>query len=279
MSRKRINPRKALSEGIKYFLLTIGGAVMTIPYLWMLSTSFKQAGTWYNMTLLPEVFSLEHYIRLLSSTQLPLWYVNTFIVAIITTASVAITSSLAGFAFAKYSFKGKELIFMLIISCMIIPNEMLIIPWYTSIAKLKLIDSLAGIISPGLCSIFGIFVMRQFISGIPNELLDAARVDGMSEPGIFWKIILPMAKPATAVVSIFTFLGAWNDFLWPLIVTNSEKMLTIQVGLSRMNATETGADWGGTLAGAALASIPMLIVFLIFQKQIIKGISITGLKG
>jgi multiple sugar transport system permease protein len=264
---------------LQYGLLCIFGMIMLFPYLWMLSTSFKQAGTWYNLSLLPTIFSLEHYIRLISASLLPRWYLNTLLVSAIGTISVTFFSALAGFAFAKYKFVGREVMFALILSAIMIPTEMLIIPWYIGTAKLGWIDSYAGVLMPSLVTTFGIFVMRQFMASIPNELLDAGRIDGVSEFGLFWRICLPMARSALAVVVIFTFLGFWNDFLWPLIVINTQEKYTLQVGLSRLTSLETGADWGGTMSGAALASIPMLIVFLFFQRQIIKGISMTGLKG
>jgi multiple sugar transport system permease protein len=271
--------KKFFIRTVQYLLLSIGGFIMIFPYLWMISTSFKQAGTWYNLSLIPTVFSLEHYQRLLTATMLPRWYWNTIIVATISTISVAFFSSLAGFTFAKYNFRGKQIMFTMILAAIMIPTEMLIIPWYVGAAKLKWIDSFQGMLMPGMITTFGIFVMRQFIASIPNELLDAGRIDGLSEFGLFWRICMPMARPALAVVVIFNFLGVWNDFLWPLIVINSQKLFTLQVGLSRLSSLETGADWGGTMSGAALASIPMLIIFLIFQRQIIKGISLTGLKG
>jgi len=266
-------------EILKYLLLSIGGFVMLFPYLWMLSTSFKAAGTWFNLSLLPTQFSTKAYERLLSSGLLTRWYLNTIIVATVSTASVAFFSSLMGYTFAKYEFRGRDLMFVMILSAIMIPTEMLIIPWYVAIAKLGWIDTFAGILMPSMITTFGIFVMRQFMAGVPNELLDAARIDGVSEFGLFWRICLPLARPALAVVVIFNFLGIWNDFLWPTIATNKEKVYTLQVGLSRLNSLETGADWGGTMAGAALASIPVLIFFLFFQKQIIKGVSLTGLKG
>ncbi|NLG99981.1 MAG: carbohydrate ABC transporter permease [Chloroflexi bacterium] len=268
-----------LGSVAQYGLLMIGGFIMLFPYLWMLSTSLKAPGTWYNLSLLPEQVSFAAYIRLLSSSMLPRWYLNTLIVASIGTCSVAFFSSLMGYTFAKYEFPGKNIMFLIILSAIMIPTEMLIIPWYVGVARLKLIDSYLGILMPGLVTTFGIFVMRQFIASIPNEFLDAGRIDGVSEFGLFWQICLPMARPALSVVVIFTFLGIWNDFLWPLIVSNSEKFYTLQVGLSRLNSLETGADWGGTMAGAALASIPMLILFMFFQKQIVKGVSMSGLKG
>ncbi|MCC7209411.1 MAG: carbohydrate ABC transporter permease [Anaerolineae bacterium] len=272
---RRIQPLKL----IQYALLTTGGFIMIFPYLWMVSTSFKASGTWYNISLIPEAFSVEHYQRLLSSSLLPRWYLNTIIVATVATASVVFFSSLAGFVFAKYSFPGREIMFTLILATIMIPTEMLVIPWYVGVAGLGWIDSIQGILLPSMLTAFGVFVMRQFMAGIPDEMLDAGRIDGVSEFGLFWRICLPLARPAVAVVAIFTFLGHWNDFLWPLIVTNSDNMQTLQVGLSRLSSLETGADWGGTMSGAALASIPMLIVFLIFQKQIVRGMKLTGLKG
>lgn len=276
-----VTPQRRIKRGqrILYVLLSVGGFIMIFPYLWMLSTSFKAAGTWYNVSLIPEQFSVEHYERLLSTSLLPRWYFNTLVVAVVGTISVVFFSSMAGFVFAKYRFFGRESMFVLILATIMIPSEMMIIPWYTGIAKIGWIDTFPGILMPGMLSAFGVFVMRQFMASIPDELLDAGRIDGVSEFGLFWRVALPLARPAAAVVAIFTFLGHWNDFLWPLIVINSDKMQTLQVGLSRLNALETGADWGGTMSGAALASIPMLIVFLFFQRQIINGMKLSGLKG
>lgn len=282
MSGRRATSKRPVFKGLQvmqYSILSIGGFIMIFPYLWMLSTSFKARGTWYNISLIPEQFSFEHYDRLLSTSLLPRWYLNTFIVAVIGTASVVFFSALTGYVFAKLRFRGREIMFVLILATIMIPSEMMIIPWYTGVAKLGWIDSFPGILVPGMLSAFGVFVMRQFMANIPDELLDAGRIDGVSEFGLFWRISFPLARPAAAVVAIFTFLGHWNDFLWPLIVTNSDRMQTLQVGLSRLSQLETGADWGGTMSGAALASIPMLIVFLFFQKQIISGMKLSGLKG
>ncbi len=268
-----------LGQFILYALLSVGGLIMIFPYLWMISTSFKARGTWYNINLIPDKFSLEHYQRLLDTSLLPRWYLNTVIVAVVGTLSVVFFSSLAGYAFSKYKFRGREVMFLMILSTIMIPSEMMIIPWYVGVAKVGWIDSIPGILMPGMLSAFGVFVMRQFIANIPDELLDAGRIDGVSEFGLFWRICLPLSRPAVAVVAIFTFLGHWNDFLWPLIVINSNKMQTLQVGLSRLTSLETGSDWGGTMSGAALASIPVLIVFLFFQKQIVNGMRLSGLKG
>jgi multiple sugar transport system permease protein len=272
-------PRFPLGQMIQYVLLSMGGFIMIFPYLWMVSTSFKARGTWYNISLIPEQFSLEHYDRLLSTSLLPRWYLNSLIVATVSTISVVFFSALAGFAFSKYRFRGREMIFLMILATIMIPSEIMIIPWYVGVAKVGWIDSFPGILMPGMLSAFGVFVMRQFIANIPDELLDAGRIDGVSEFGLFWRICLPLSRSAVAVVAIFTFLSQWNDFLWPLIVINSNEMQTLQIGLSRLSELETGADWGGTMSGAALASIPMLIVFMFFQKQIVSGMKLSGLKG
>lgn len=274
-----VQPGRVFKQALQYFLLALGGLAMVFPYLWMLSTSLKPRGTWYNMSLIPDRISFEHYEQMLGASLLPRWYLNTIIVSIVATLSVAFFSSLTGFVFAKYKFPGRNLMFVAILSTIMIPTEMLIIPWYVGIAQLRWIDSYQGILMPGMLTAFGVFVMRQFMGNIPNELLDAGRIDGVSEFGLFWRICLPLAKPALSVVIIFTFLGNWNDFLWPLIVVNSDNMQTLQVGLSRLSSEETGADWGGTMSGAALASIPVLIVFMFFQRQIVQGMTLTGLKG
>jgi len=274
-----VQPGRVFRQGIQYLLLTLGGVVMMFPYLWMISTSLKPRGTWYNMSLIPEQVSLEHYEQMLSASLLPRWYLNTILISVIATLSVAFFSALTGFVFAKYRFPGRDIMFVAILSTIMIPTEMLIIPWYVGIAQLGWIDTYQGILMPGMLTAFGVFVMRQFMGNIPNELLDAGRIDGVSEFGLFWRICLPLAKPALSVVIIFTFLGNWNDFLWPLIVVNSDNMQTLQVGLSRLSSEETGADWGGTMSGAALASIPMFIIFMFFQRQIVQGMTLTGLKG
>jgi multiple sugar transport system permease protein len=158
-----------------------------------------------------------------------------------------------------------------------VPTEMLVIPWYMMSIELHWTDSYQGIMFPGLISAFGVFLMRQFFTGVPNDLIDAGRLDGFSEFQIFWKIAVPQVKPAIAALCIFTFLGNWNAYIWPLIVTRSEEMRTLPVGIAFFS-TESGSAFHLIMAAAALATIPVLIVFLIFQRQIIKGIVLTGLK-
>jgi multiple sugar transport system permease protein len=275
LRKRRVTPLTLVNYG----LLSIGGVIMLFPYLWMISTSFKQRGTTYNLSLIPEAFSTAAYQALLSASYLPRWYLNSIIIGVISTASVVFFSAMAGYVFAKYRFPGREIMFTAILATIMIPTEMMIVPWYVGIAQAGWVDKLVGVLVPNMLSAFGVFVMRQFIANIPDELLDAARLDGVSEFGLFWRICLPLARPALAVVAIFTFLGNWNDFLWPLIVVNSTSNMTLQVGLSQLTAQEVGKDWSGTMAGSALASIPMLVVFLFFQRQIVRGMKISGMKG
>lgn len=194
MRRAGKRPKVKWFQAFQYTLLSVGGFIMIFPYLWMLSTSFKARGTWYNISLIPEQFSLEHYERLLSTSLLPRWYLNTLIVAVVGTISVVFFSSLAGFVFAKYHFRGREFMFVLILATIMIPSEMMIIPWYTGVAKIGWIDSIPGILMPGMLSAFGVFVMRQFMANIPDELLDAGRIDGVSEFGLFWRISFPLER-------------------------------------------------------------------------------------
>jgi len=192
--------------------------------------------------------------------------------------SVAFFDSLAGFTLAKYRFPGQNIIFVFILSTLMVPTEMLVIPWFILSTNLNWVDTYWGIMFPGVMTAFGVFLMKQFMEGVPSELLDAARIDGVSEFGLFWRIALPLVRPALAALCIFTFLGNWNAFLWPVIITEKMDMRTIPVGLSFFSG-EAGSAWELIMAGASMATIPVLIVFAIFQRQIIKGIALTGLKG
>jgi multiple sugar transport system permease protein len=215
-------------------------------------------------------------------TAFPRWYLNSFIVAVFSTASVAFFDSLAGFVFAKYKFPLKNIIFILVLSTLMIPTEMLLIPWYVmSVDGLfgqTWVDTYWGVAFPGVITAAGVFLMRQFMTGVPNELLDAGRIDGVSEFGLFWRIAIPLTLPAVAALCIFNFLGNWNAFIWPLIITSSRNMMTLPVGLSFFSS-ENGSDWHLIMTGAALSVIPLMTIFIIFQRHIIKGIALTGLKG
>lgn len=269
---------RRLKEGAVYLALLIGGLAMIVPFVWMILTSFKPGPEIFLNKFLPQAPTLSNYAAVLRKVPFARWYLNSLIVASAVTLSVAFFDSLVGYTLAKYQFRGKNVIFIFILSTLMVPTEMLIIPWFIMSNSLNWVDTYWGIMFPGVMTAFGIFLMKQFMEGVPSELLDAARIDGVSEFGLFWRIALPLVKPALAALCIFNFLGNWNAFLWPVIITEKMNMRTLPVGLAFFSG-EAGSSWELIMAGATMATIPVLIVFLIFQRQIIKGIALTGLKG
>lgn len=258
-------------------ILLIGGMGMIFPFVWMISSSLKLPADIYSLQLIPPTFTLDNYRTVLEETKYLRWFFNSLVIAFITTLSVAFFTSLCGYALAKFRFPGQTVIFILILSTLMVPTEMLVIPWYMMSIEFHWTDSYWGVMFPGVISAFGVFLMRQFFTGVPNDLIDAGRMDGFSEFRIFWKIAIPQVKPAIAALCIFTFLGNWNAYIWPLIVIRSDEMRTLPVGIAFFSS-EAGSAFHLIMAAAALATIPVLTVFLIFQRQIIKGIVLTGLK-
>lgn len=279
-----VKPRRRLDIKtlLAYVVLSLGVVVTLFPFAWMVLTSLKGMQEIFNLNFLPAEPTLENYQQVLTQTKFLTWFGNSLLVAGITTVSVLFFDSLVGYTLAKFDFPGKNLIFLLILSTLMIPTEMLVIPWFVGISDLKLSSTTPGayfaIMFPGLISAFGVFLMKQFFEGLPTDLLEAARIDGMSEFGIFWKIAMPLVQPALASLAIFTFLGNWNAFLWPLIAIQKPEFRTLPVGTALFNG-EAGTNWGLIMASSSLAVIPVLIVFAIFQKQIIDGIVLTGMKG
>jgi multiple sugar transport system permease protein len=263
-----------------YSILLFFSIIMLFPFVWMLSSSLKDVTQIYQLKLFPEHPTLENYRYILFSanTKFPQWFLNSVIVAICTTASVLFFDSLVGYTLAKFRFSGKKIVFFLIISTLMIPTEMLVIPWYAMARALKWVNTYWGIMFPGMISAFGVFLMRQFMSTIPDDLIDAARVDGLGELRIFITVVMPLVAPALATLAIFNFIGNWNAFLWPLIAASKPRMFTLPVGLANFSG-EAGSDWHYIMTGAAVAMAPLIFVFLVFQKQIVKGIAMTGLKG
>jgi len=253
---------------------------MIFPFVWMISSSLKDVSQIFTLKLFPSKPTLDNYRYILfsGSTKFPQWFLNSLIVAACTTVSVLFFDSLLGYTLAKFRFPGKKIVFLLIISTLMIPTEMLVIPWYAMSRALKWGNTYWGIMFPGMISAFGVFLMRQFMSTIPDDLIDAARVDGQGELRIFLTVILPLVTPALATLAIFNFIGNWNAFLWPLIVSSKPRMFTLPVGLANFSG-EAGSDWHYIMTGAAVAMAPLVVVFLLFQKQIVRGIAMTGLKG
>ncbi len=272
------SPRYRLGQALVYLLLTLGGIFMVFPFVWMLLTSLKPFFEIFRLTVLPSEPTLANYQQVLTQTNFLRWFANSLLVATATTLSVLFFGSLVGYTLAKLRFPGRNLIFIAILSTLMIPTEMLIIPWYVTSSQFGWIDSYWGIAFPGIITAFGVFLMRQFFQTLPDDLFDAARIDGVSEFGLFWRIALPLVKPALSALGIFAFLGNWNAYLWPLIVIQSSSMRTIPVGISLFSG-EAGTQWNLIMAASSLAIIPVLVVFVIFQKQIIEGVVLTGVKG
>lgn len=267
-------------ETFQVNLLAVAGLLLTvIPFVWMIMTSVKppEEVFIYPPKLFPEKITFEYYRRLFKDIAFLLHFKNSAILALAILIVSLFTNSLAGFAFAKYRFPGKEKIFTLLLATMMIPSQMTMIPNFLLLKKLGLLNTYLGLIVTAATSVFGIFLIRQFMLSIPDEIIEAARIEGCSEFQIYYKIVLPLSKPILATLSIFTFMGAWNDFLWPLIVMIKEDMYTLPVALAKLNS-QYGTEYGLLMAGATIVIIPILLIFLFGQKYIIRGIATTGLK-
>lgn len=249
------------------------------PFLWMVSTSFKIPSEVisYPPVLFPKQPTLRHYIRIFTEMRFGIFFLNSLYICTIVTLCSLVTDSFVGYVFAKFKFWGRNVCFMLILSTMMIPFAVKMVPLYLIIAKLHLIDSHLALIIPSLYGPFGIFLMRQFMHSIPNELREAALIDGCSEFRIFWSIIFPLCKPALAALAIFVFMWNWDSFMWPLIVLQTTVKFTLPLGLV-MFSNQWWTDYALVMTGATVSMIPVLIVFLIMQRKFIEGITLTGLK-
>ncbi|WP_421566052.1 carbohydrate ABC transporter permease [Ochrobactrum sp. EDr1-4] len=263
---------------ITWTLLFIGGLIMITPLAFMFSTSLKTASQVYDLRLIPAAPTLQNYITILADGRFLRWFMNSMIVAVVVTLSNVFFDSLVGYTLAKFQFRGRYFIFIAILSTLMIPTEMLVIPWYLMSSKLGWLDSYWGIMFPGMMTAFGTFLMKQFFEGVPNDFLEAARVDGLNEFQIWWKIAMPLVTPALSALAIFTFLGNWTAFFWPLIVSTSPELYTLPVGLSSF-AVEQSIQWEMIMTGAAIATLPTLLVFMLLQRYIVRGVMLAGLKG
>ena len=263
---------------VLWTILFIGGLLMITPILFMFSTSLKTAGQIYDLRLIPQSPTFANYIKVLTEGQFFRWLLNSSFVAICVTASNCFFDSLVGYTLAKFQFRGRQFVFIAILSTLMIPTEMLVIPWYLMSANLGWLDSYWGIMFPGMMTAFGTFLMKQFFETVPDDFIEAARMDGLNEFTIWWKIAMPLVTPALSALAIFTFLGNWTAFFWPLISTTSKELYTLPVGLTSF-AVEQSIQWEMIMTGAALATIPTLIVFLALQRYIVRGVMLAGLKG
>ncbi len=263
-------------------LLAVGAIVVVGPFYWTVITSFKPASevlvfppTWWPRQ--PTVQGWLELTKLKGGGILGL-YRNSLLVTSIVTSLVLLTSAMAGYVFAKFQFFGRTALFILVLSMLMIPGTATIIPLYALMVRLHWNNSYWALIVPSAVSPFGIFLLHQFIHSIPSDLIDAARIDGSSEFGIFFRIILPLSTAALGALGIFTFMWNWDDFLWPLIVLDDPRIWTLPVGLSTLRS-RFGSDIGATLAGASAAVIPVIIIYLLAQRHFVEGLALTGMKG
>jgi multiple sugar transport system permease protein len=274
LNRKRIRPGRVIA----WTILLLGGLLMVTPLFYMFSTSLKSSAQVYDLRLIPAHPTFDNYVAALADGHFMRWMLNSTIVAVTVTISNVFFDSLVGYTLAKFQFRGRYFIFLAILSTLMIPTEMLVIPWYLMSSKLGWLDSYWGIMFPGMMTAFGTFLMKQFFESVPDDFLEAARIDGLNEFTIWWKVAMPLVTPAISALAIFTFLGNWTAFFWPLIVTTSNDLYTIPVGISSFSDAQD-TRWEMIMTGAALATIPTLVVFLLLQRFIVRGVMLAGLKG
>jgi multiple sugar transport system permease protein len=279
-----------LGRWVSWGLLLIAATAAILPLYWMTTGSLKLQSDamktppeWF-----PESPTVANYEKLFGGQEggawsgkrpASRWLVNSLLVAVSISVSAVFTSALAGYALGKLSFPGRRIAFWLVVATMMLPRQVSLIPLYLMVVGLDWMDSYPGLIAPFLCYPFGIFLVRQFMLQVPDELLAAARIDGAGPWRIFWHIVLPMSRPALGAVAIFSFMGAWNEYLWQLIVTNRPEMYTLPVGVSKLVTTLSQFDLGLAMAGATVAFLPMLAVFVLFQRYFVQGVSVGALKG
>jgi multiple sugar transport system permease protein len=306
-SKKKKTQRTRMRKTLSYILLSLLGISMIFPFLWMVSTSLKDPGDvfTYPPKWLPDPVRFDNYPKAWQAIPFPRGYINSIFIAVLVTLGQVFTSALAGYAFARLSFPGRDKLFLGYLATMMIPGAVTMIPvfilfrimpeilnkitastlWNSDlyignffVGKPVGIDSYFALIAPAMFTAYGTFMLRQFFMSIPRDLEDAAKIDGCSLFGIFWRIILPLSKPALATLFTFTFMGSWNNFMWPLIVTNSMELKTLPIMLASFQGLYA-TDWTLLMAGSIIVLLPVVIVFIFNQRYFVEGIKLTGIKG
>lgn len=281
--RKRCR-MECLKKLLSYVFLSVGAVTMVAPFLWMFVTSLKEAGDVFSYhhswieDWVPTSFVWQNYVKALKVVPFARFYLNSIFVAVLTTLGQVFTSAMAGYSFARLKFPGRDKIFFAYLMTLMIPGAVTMIPNFILMRYLGWIDSYKALIIPGIFTAYGTFMLRQFFMTLPRELEDAAKIDGCSYPGIFWRIILPLSKPALATLTTFTFMGTWMNFMWPLVVVNSQEKFTLPVGLSYFQSLHH-TDWTVLMAGSMMMLAPILLVFIFNQRYFVEGIKLTGIKG
>jgi multiple sugar transport system permease protein len=271
---------RTLARVLVHAALVAAAAVTAAPLLWMLSASLMPAGqaNSFPPPLLPHPVTFEHYRALFTRLSLARYLLNSALLATAVTLVSLLINSMAGYAFAKLRFRGRDRLFRTLLGALVIPVQVAMLPLFLLMKQLHLVNTYWGVIVPGMASIFGIFLVRQYALAFPDELLDAARIDGTSEWRVYWSIFLPVIRPILVTLAIFTFMGTWNDFMWPLIVLSDERMYTLPVALANLSG-EHVQDTELMMAGSVLTVLPVLVVFIALQRYYIAGVAAGSVKG
>lgn len=262
-------------------LLVLGLVIVAAPFIWMVLGSLKTPAELAQIppTWLPKIWTWENYSKLFSLLNFPTYFLNSVIIAVFVTGLNMLFCSMLGYALAKLKFRGRHALFLLVLGTIMVPGAVTLVPLFVIMSQLHLVNTLTAVILPEAAAATGVFLMRQFMLDIPDELLDAARVDGANELYIFARLVLPLSGPALATLAILTFLGSWNDFLWPLIVLTNDQKYNLPVALATFAIGQHSIDNGLLMAGSLIVVLPVIAVFLILQRYFTQGIVMTGLKG
>ena len=282
ISARRVDqPRHKRAVPWAYIVLTAGLVLMIGPFLWMVLGSVKPAADFLQSTptFLPSQATTDNYTRLFEQLDFPRYFFNSAVIALAVTVGTLIFCPMLGYALAKLRWHGKGLIMALVLATLMVPAGVTLIPNFILMSNLGLVNTYPGLILPFLAGPFGVFLMRQFMLGVPDELLEAARMDGANEFKVFWSVVMPIATPVLATLAILTFLGSWNSFIYPLVVATEPQMYTLPVALATFATGQYQADHGMLMAGSVVLVLPVLIIFILFQRWITEGIATTGLKG
>ncbi|MFH0839059.1 MAG: carbohydrate ABC transporter permease [Candidatus Omnitrophota bacterium] len=293
--RRKKTKTELIGDAAAYILLSLGAVTMVIPFLWMIGTSLQDVGillkglTFKNF--IPEPLAWWNYINVWKKIPFARFFINSIFVAVVVTLGQVTTSSLAAYSFSRLKFAGRDKLFFAYVATMMIPGTVTIIPLFILLSGylkitlfghvfelFKWMDTYKALTVPAMFSAYGTFMLRQFFMTLPSDLEDAAKIDGCSFFGIYWRIILPLSKPALATLITFTFMGSWGSFMWPLIIMNSAEKFTLPVGLAYFQGTY-GTEWGLLMAGSVIVTLPIMLIFIFNQRFFVEGIKLTGIKG
>lgn len=267
-----------LKKCILYLLAVVLAVITIYPLLWVFCASVSKTPQMGRISIIPVGFTVDRVVSLFTKYNFLTYFKNSFIYSFVATAFALVFDSMAAYSFARLDYPGRDKIFGLFLATMMVPFSIIMMPLYLMMRKLNLINTLFSLILPSMAGAYGVFLLRQFYRGIPNELEEAGRVDGLSYWGIYKYIMLPLSKPIMLTLAVLSFKANWNNYLWPTIVNGDEKTYVISQGLSTFSSYNL-TDWNSTLTGAAVSMLPIIVIFIFFQKQLVEGIKLSGLKG